>query len=138
MNLDTVTGFVTWGLYALLEQNKAYRASWWVHAFCIVFAILILKFIPDLDFRVRIFIVVILSWHVVDVLTNAIDDGLKNEGLNKCTFTASISSDDKIAENVPRPSSPVKDSTSSSSERPTDESKPPETSTSPLRNTDVQ
>ncbi len=138
MNLDTATGFATWGLYVLLEQHKAYRASWWVHAICIIFSILILKFIPDMDIRIRIFIVVILSWHVVDVLTNAIDDGLKNDEQSKCTFTASISSDAEIAENVPRPSSPEKVSTSSSSERPMDESKPLETSTLPPLNTGAQ
>lgn len=139
MNLDTIAGFVTWGVYSLFDQSESYRASWWVHALCIIFPILILKFTRDIPRAVRLFVVVILSWHVVDVLTNAIDDGLKNDCDNQaCTFTASISSADSIDESEPRPSSPAKDSTTSnSSGPPTDDEKPPGTSTSHPPNMDA-
>lgn len=139
MNLDTIAGFATWGVYSLFDQRESYRASWWVHALCIIFPILILKFTHDIPRAVRLFVVVILSWHVVDVLTNAIDDGLKNDCENQaCTFTASISSTEPTDEPEPRPSSPVKDSTmSNSSEPPTEDEKRPETSTSHLQNMDA-
>jgi hypothetical protein len=139
MNLDLITGLVTWGIYAFFDQGGgAYKASWWVHAVCMIWSILILKFTPDLDYRVRIFVVMILAWHVVDLLTNAIDDGLKNDADYKaCTSTASILSDVQIDERKSRPSSPVKDSMSNSSEQPTEESTPPRTSTSPRQSTDA-
>lgn len=136
MNADFIVGLGTWGFYAMFEKDT-YRASWRVYAFCILFTILILKFIPDLDWRARLFIVMILSWHVVDIMTHAIDDGLKNDEDHKCTFTASISIDEKTEENGPEPSSPVKDSTLNSSEPPMEKSKPPRTSISPLENTDA-
>lgn len=128
----------TWACYFGIEHGH-YQASWRVHAFAIICPIVILKYAPDLDLRARLFIMTILAWHVIDVLTRAIDDGLKNDSdYQACTFIASTSSDAKIAEDAsPKSSSGKTSGPSSSSLQPTEESKPQKESISVPPNTDA-
>ena len=135
MNLDSLVGFGAWAAHELLERDEAAR---WTRAFCIIFPILIIKFNPDLDWPIRLFLVAVLSWNVVVALAHAIDDGPKNEcKIKGCTCTASILPEDPIEEPEPKPSSSGPDSRSSSSMEPTDGESLPETSTSPPENTDA-
>jgi hypothetical protein len=138
MKLELLVAISTWAYYFGIEHGH-YQASWRVHAFAIIVPILILKCTPDLDLRARLFIMTILAWHVMDVLTRAIDDGLKNDSeYQVCTSIASTSSDDKIAEDASPKSSSVKISDPlSSSPRPTEESKPQKESISVRPNTDA-
>jgi hypothetical protein len=80
MKLELAVIAATYGFYMAFEQGQ-YEASWRVHLFAILAPILILKFVPGLDFRARLFIVTILAWHIIDVLNNAIGEHGKNTGL---------------------------------------------------------
>lgn len=138
MKLELLVAISTWAYYFGIEHGQ-YQASWRVHAFSIICPIVILKYVPDLDLRARVFIMTVLVWHIISVLTRAIDDGLKNDSdYQACTYTASTSSDAKIAEDASPKSSSVKTSDpSSSSLRPTEESKHQKESISVRPNTDA-
>jgi hypothetical protein len=128
MKLELAIVAVTYGFYTAFEQG-AYEASWRVHLFAIVAPILILKYVKDLDLRARIFIMTILAWHIIDVLTHAIDDGLKNDQEYQCTSTVSTLKGDETEDSVSNSSLKEKDLTSSFSPQLTDESKLPPDST---------
>lgn len=136
MNYELLTVLAVYSFYMAFEQG-AYQASWRVHLFAIVVPILLLKFVPGLDPRARLFITAILAWHVIDVLSCAIDDGYKNDLDYKCTRTASTSNTEQTDETMPSESLTEKVSTSSFSEPPTGEKKPPRVSTSVNPSTDV-
>lgn len=137
MKLELAVIAATYGFYMAFEQGS-YEASWRVHLFAILVPIFILKCVKDLDVKARIFITTILAWHIIDVLSNAIDDGFKNNlDSQECTFTASILKDDQIEEKKLELSSSERDLTSSSSQLPTEESTPLQESTSAFQSTDA-
>lgn len=78
MKLELAVVATTYGFYMAFEQGE-YEASWRVHLFAILIPILILKFVKDLDLKARIFIMIILSWHLIDVLNNAIGESKNND-----------------------------------------------------------
>ena len=119
MKLELTVMAATYAFYMAFEQG-AFKSSWRVNLFAILVPILILKFVKDLDLKARIFIMTILVWHIIDVLNNAIDTGLKNNDEYKCTYTVSTSKNAPIEEEVPKPSSPERDLMSSSSQQQTD------------------
>ena len=77
MKLELAIVAATYGFYMAFEQGQ-YEASWRVHLFAILVPILILKFVKDLDIKARIFIMIILAWHFIDVLNNAIGERKKS------------------------------------------------------------
>ena len=137
MNHEFLATLTTYAFYMTFEQGQ-YLASWRVHLFAIVVPILLLKFVPGLDFRARLFITVILAWHVIDVLNYAIDDGYKNDLDYKCTRTASTLNTEQTDETKPGKNLTEKESMLNSSEQPMDEKSPPRVSTSANPNTDVR
>jgi diacylglycerol kinase len=80
MKLELAVVAATAGFYMAFEQGK-YDASWRVHLFAILVPILILRFVKDIDLKARIFIMIILAWHIVDVLNNAIGESKNNDNL---------------------------------------------------------
>jgi hypothetical protein len=80
MKLELAVIAATYGFYMKFEE-RAYEASWRVHLFAILFPILILKFVKDLDIKARIFIMTILAWHVIDVINTAIGERKKSPNL---------------------------------------------------------
>jgi hypothetical protein len=136
MKLELAIIAATYGFYLAFEQGQ-YVASWRVHLFAILVPILILKYVKDLDLKARMFIMTILAWHIIDVMTHAIDDGYKNDLDYKCTHTALISKEEPTEEEVPKPSSPEKDLTLNSSWLQTAEKKPLQDSTSVTPSTDA-
>lgn len=137
MKLELGVILSTYAFYLAFEQGQ-YKASWRVHLFAILVPILILKFVKDLDFKARMFIMTILIWHIIDVMTHAIDDGFKNDEDYQCTPTASTSKDDKIDEILLSKSLNERDLTSNSFQPPTEESKPLQEPTSALPSTGAQ
>jgi hypothetical protein len=127
----------TYAFYLAFEQGQ-YKASWRVHLFAIFVPILILKFVKDLDFKARMFIMTILIWHVIDVMTHAIDDGFKNDEDYQCTPIASTLKDDKIDEILLAKSLNEKDLMLNSSQPLMAESKPLQESISVPQNMGVQ
>jgi hypothetical protein len=119
MKLELTVMAATYAFYMTFEQGS-FKSSWRVNLFAILVPIFILKYVKDLDLKVRIFITAILALHVIDVLNNAIDTGLKNNEDYKCTYTASTSTNEMIEEEVLKPSSPERDLMSSSSQQQTD------------------
>jgi len=136
MNHEFLAVLATFAFYVAFEQGQ-YHASWRVHLFAILFPLLILKFIPDLDYRARLFILVILSWHVIDVLNYAIDDGYKNDMDYKCTHTASTLNTEQTDETTHGPNLTEKELTSSFSGQQTDEKSPQQDSTLVNQSMDV-
>ena len=137
MNHEFLATLTTYAFYMTFEQGQ-YLASWRVHLFEIVVPILLLKFVPGLDFRARLFITVILAWHVIDVLNYAIDDGYKNDLDYKCTRTASTLNTEQTDETKPGKNLTEKESMLNSSEQPMDEKSPHPVSTSANPSTDVR
>lgn len=136
MRLELLIALTVFAFYMAFEQGQ-YKASWRVHLFGILFPIFILKYVKDLDPRARMFILVVLIWHVIDCLNHAIDDGYKNDLDYKCTHTASISNTETTEEKPSQRSLNGKDSMSSFSEQQTDEKSPLQDSTSVSPNTDA-
>jgi hypothetical protein len=75
MKLELAVIAATYGFY------MAFEASWRFHLFAILGPILILKYVKDLDLKVRIFIMAILAWHIIDILNNAIGERKKSPDL---------------------------------------------------------
>jgi hypothetical protein len=137
MKLELAIIAATYGFYMAFEQGQ-YEASWRVHLFAILVPILILKFSKDLDVKARMFIMTILAWHVIDVLTHAIDDGFKNNlETQECIHIASISNADLTEKKSLAVSSIVKGSTLNSSQPQTEEPKPLQEYISALPSTDA-
>ena len=126
----------TFAFYMEFEQGR-YEASWRVHLFAILAPILILKYVKDLDLKARIFILTILAWHIIDVLSFAIDDGYKNDLDYKCTHTASISNTEQTDGTRLSKSSTEKELMLNFSGQPTDEKKLLRESTLVNQSTDV-
>jgi len=137
MNHELLAVLATFAFYMKFEQGQ-YEASWRVHLFATLVPILILKFIPEIDFRVRLFILVILTWHIIDVLNYAIDDGYKNDLDYKCIHTALISNIDQTDETKLNSSLTGKESMLNFSEQQTDAKSPQQASTLVNQSTDVQ
>lgn len=137
MNHELLVVLTTFAFYMSFEQGQ-YEASWRVHLFAILVPILLLKFVHDLDFRARLFIIVILAWHIIDVLNYAIDDGYKNDLDYKCIRTALTSNTETIGETKPNSSLIEKESMSSFSGQQTAGKNPPQDSISVSQSTDVQ
>jgi hypothetical protein len=137
MKLELGSVLTTYAFYLAFEQGH-YKASWRVHLFAIVAPILVLKFAKDLDVKARMFIMTILAWHIIDVLTHAIDDGFKNNlESQECTYIASISNADLTEKKSLAVSLIEKGSTLNSSQPLTEESKPLQESISALLSTDA-
>jgi hypothetical protein len=134
--MEAIVTAATFAVYALSRESELL-----VNGFGIMGPILILNCIKDIDYRVKLFILIVLAWNVIDLLTKKIAslDDIKNELKPQgCTYTVSISKDDPIEEKMYRPNSPAPDSTmSNSSQRPMDESTLPTDSTSPPQNMDA-
>lgn len=134
--MEAIVTAATFAFYMAFRES-----SLAIHAFGILGPILILNCVKDLDLRVKLFALTILAWNVIDLLMNRIASwsSIKNDPKPQtCTYTVSISKDEEIEEKAFRPSSPARDSmTSSFSQQPTDESTPLTDSTSLPQNTDV-
>jgi hypothetical protein len=134
--MEAILTAATFATYALSRESKLL-----VNGFGIMGPILILHCVKNLDFRVKLFILTILAWNVIDLLTKKIAsmDHINNDPKpQECTYTVSISKDDPIEEKMYRPNSPVPDSTMSNSlQRPMDESTLPTDSTLLPQNMDA-
>ena len=136
MNHELLVVLATFAFYMTFEKGQ-YEASWRVYLFNIVVPILLLKFVSNLDSRARLFILVILSWHVITALNYAIDDGYKNDLDYKCIRTALTSNTEQTDETKLGKSSTEKELTSSFSEQQTDEKSPQQEFTSVNQSMDV-
>jgi hypothetical protein len=72
MKYDLLTILATYSFYFIFK-HEPYQASWKVHTFAILVPILILHFLKDLDLSARLFIIAILTWHIIDVLKYTIE-----------------------------------------------------------------
>lgn len=137
MNHEFLVVLTTFAFYMSFEQGQ-YEASWRVHLFATLVPVLLLKFVPEIDFRARLFILAILAWHIIDVLNYAIDDGYKNDLDYKCTHTALTSNTEQTDETKPDKSLTGKESMLNFSGQQMVEKKPQQVSTSVNQSTDAQ
>jgi hypothetical protein len=120
---------LTYFVYTVLRELNLL-----VHIGYTVIAFVILKFFPG---EYKSLIQVTLLWHVFELI-DAFVIGPKYDEEYKCTPTASVSKSEMTDDEVPELSLNEKDSTSSSSQRPTEESTPQKASMSSQPNTDAQ
>ena len=73
MKHELLTVLATYSIYFMGDM------SWVVKVMSIVLPILILKYIPDVDKRIRIFMWSLLTWNMVDLLSSAIGEPKKND-----------------------------------------------------------
>jgi hypothetical protein len=73
MKHELLTVLATYSFYFMGDM------TWVMKVLSIVFPILILKYIPDVDKRIRIFMWGLLTWNMVDLLSSAIGEPKKND-----------------------------------------------------------